>query len=225
MQDLIQIAGIIDSTEAQMMIDLGVHYLGFPLRLPVNKEDLTEEQAGELIKSIPLPHKGVLITYLDNANEIKQMCDDLHAKVMQLHGNIEKAELEKLKTLRPDLEIIKSLVVRGDNSAELEKMVEDLSPWVDAFITDTFDPSTGAEGATGKKHDWNISAALVKLSPKPVILAGGINADNVREAVLTVKPAGIDVHTGVEGPDGRKVYELVKKLVDEANIGFAEIKR
>ncbi len=223
MQDLIQIAGIIDSAEAQMMIDLGVHYLGFPLRLPVNKEDLTEHEAGEIIKKIPLPHKGVLITYIDNADEIIQMCDDLHANVMQLHGPIAKAELEKVKAARPDIEIIKSLVVRGDNFAELENMVTELSPVTDAFITDTFDPTTGAEGATGKKHDWNISAALVKLSPKPVILAGGINADNVRGAILAVKPAGIDVHTGVEGNDGRKVYALVKKLVDEAKAGFAQM--
>jgi phosphoribosylanthranilate isomerase len=54
------------------------------------------------------------------------------------------------------------------------------------FITDTFDPSTGASGATGKTHDWDISKSLVQLSPKPVILAGGLNAENVYEAILHV---------------------------------------
>jgi len=223
MHNLIQIAGIIDAAESQMMIDLGVDYLGFPLRLPVNTVDLTEAQASELIKSIPLPHKGVLITYIDNANEIISMCDALNSKVMQLHGKIEQAELIKVKQLRPDIEIIKSLVVRGNNFSELEETVEALSPYVDAFITDTFDPETGAEGATGKTHDWNISAMLVELSVKPVILAGGLNADNVREAIIEVCPAGVDVHTGVEGKDGRKDYELVKKFVEESKAGFAEI--
>jgi phosphoribosylanthranilate isomerase len=142
---------------------------------------------------------------------------------MQLHGDIEVSELQKIKKLRPDIEIIKSLVVRGNNFDELEKMVDSLSPYVDAFITDTFDPSTGAEGATGKTHDWNISAMLVELSDKPVILAGGLNADNVKEAILQVCPAGVDIHTGVEGKDGRKDYELVKKFVEEAKAGFAEI--
>ena len=224
MQDIIQVAGIIDAAEAQMMIDLGVHYLGFPLRLPVNKEDQTEEEAGIIIKSIPLPHKGVLITYIDNADEIIAMCDALHSRVMQLHGKIEKAELEKVKALRPDIEIIKSLVVRGNNFSELEETVDALSPYVDAFITDTFDPSTGAEGATGKTHDWNISAMLVELSEKPVILAGGLNADNVREAILEVCPAGVDVHTGIEGKDGRKVFELTKKFVEESKAGFELIR-
>jgi phosphoribosylanthranilate isomerase len=223
MHNLIQIAGIIDAAEAQMMIDLGVDYLGFPLRLPVNKEDQTEAEAGELIKAIPAPHKGVLITYINNADEVIEMCDALRSKVMQLHGDIEVSELQKLKKLRPDIEIIKSLVVRGNNFEELETMVDSLSPYVDAFITDTFDPSTGAEGATGKTHDWNISAMLVELSEKPVILAGGLNADNVRQAIVEVCPAGVDVHTGVEGKDGRKDYELVKKFVEEAKAGFAEI--
>ncbi len=223
MHNLIQIAGIIDAAEAQMMIELGVDYLGFPLRLPVNKVDQTEAEAGELIKSIPAPHKGVLITYINNADEVIEMCDALHSKVMQLHGDIEVSELQKLKKLRPDIEIIKSLVVRGNNFEELETMVDSLSPYVDAFITDTFDPSTGAEGATGKTHDWNISAMLVELSEKPVILAGGLNADNVRQAIVEVCPAGVDVHTGVEGKDGRKDYDLVKKFVEEAKSGFAEI--
>ena len=150
MQNIIQVAGIIDSAEAQMMIELGVHYLGFPLRLPVNKEDQTEEEAAKIITSIPLPHKGVLITYINNADEIIAMCDALHSNVMQLHGNIEQSELIKVKKLRPDIEIIKSLVVRGNNFTELEETVDALSPYVDAFITDTFDPATGAEGAYRK---------------------------------------------------------------------------
>ena len=223
MHNLIQIAGIIDAQEAKMMTDLGVHYLGFPLRLPVNKEDQTEAEAGEIIRDIPAPHKGVLITYINNADEVIEMCDALHSKVMQLHGDIEVSELQKIKKLRPDIEIIKSLVVRGNNFEELETMVDSLSPYVDAFITDTFDPSTGAEGATGKTHDWNISAMLVELSDKPVILAGGLNADNVRQAIVEVCPAGVDVHTGVEGKDGRKDYELVKKFVEESNAGFESI--
>ena len=65
---------------------------------------------------------------------------------------------------------------------------------------------------------------LVELSEKPVILAGGLNAKNVREAILEVRPAGVDVHTGIEGKDGRKVFELTKKFVDESNAGFALIR-
>ncbi|MHB8905709.1 MAG: phosphoribosylanthranilate isomerase [Melioribacteraceae bacterium] len=224
MKQLIQIAGVIDKDEAKMLMQLGVDYLGFPLRLPVNKEDLTEDEAAEVIKTIAHPHKVVLITYLNKADEIINFCDLLNVKIVQLHGNISQEELEKTKSLRPDLEIIKSLVVAGDNYGELEKIIRALSPWIDAYITDTFDPATGASGATGKTHDWSISKKIVEESPKPVIIAGGLNPANVKKAILEIHPAGVDVHTGVESKYGRKDYELVKKFVEESKEGFALIK-
>ncbi len=223
MKDLIQIAGVIDKEEAIMLMNAGVDYLGFPFRLPVHKEDLTEEEAVEVIKIIPPPHKAVLITYLDNADEIIKLCIKLNLSIVQLHGKISKEELEKTKLLRPGIEIIKSLVVAENNYPELERTVETLSTFVDAFITDTFDPATGAEGATGKTHDWSISRKLVEISLKPVIIAGGLNHTNVKQAILEIHPAGVDVHTGVESKDGRKNYDLVKRFVEESKEGFALI--
>lgn len=220
MKNLIQIAGVIDIEEAKLLMQLGVDYLGFPLRLPVNKEDLTEEEAIEVIKTITPPHQSVLITYLNKADEIISFCDKLNVKIVQLHGDIRFDELVRTKTLRPDIEIIKSLVVANDNYDKLVKTVETFSPYVDAYITDTFDPETGAEGATGKTHDWSISKKLVELSPKPVIIAGGLNPANVKQAILEIKPAGVDVHTGVELPDGRKSEELVKAFIKESKEGF-----
>lgn len=220
MKDLIQIAGIMDKEEAYMLMEYGTDYLGFPLRLPVNKEDTTEEEAAEIIKIIRPPHKGVLITYLDKAEEIISFCDFLGVSIVQLHGKISREELEKTKELRPSLEVIKSLVVAKDNYKALEEMVNTLSPWVDAYITDTFDPVTGAEGATGKTHDWSVSRRIVEISPRPVIIAGGLNPGNVKRAVKEIKPAGVDVHTGIEGPDGRKNEELVKSFILESKEGF-----
>ena len=223
MKNIIQIAGVIDKEEATMLMNAGVDYLGFPLRLPVHKEDLTENEAVEVIKTISPPHKAVLITYLDNAGEIIKLCTKLNVNIVQLHGKISKEELKRTKLLRPDIEIIKSLVVTENNYPELERMIDTLSDFVDAFITDTFDPATGAEGATGKTHDWSISRKLVELSPKPVIIAGGLNHTNVKKAILEIRPAGVDAHTGVESQNGRKDFNLVKKFVEESKEGFALI--
>ncbi len=223
MKDLIQIAGVVDKEEARMLMNAGVDYLGFPLRLPVHKEDLTEDEAVEVIKIISSPHRAVLITYLDNADEIVKLCTKLNVNIVQLHGKISKEELQRTKLLRPNLEIIKSLVVAENNYPELERMIDTLSDFVDAFITDTFDPETGAEGATGKTHDWNISRKLVEISPKPVLIAGGLNHTNVKKAILEIRPAGVDAHTGVESKDGRKNYEMVKKFVEESKEGFSLI--
>jgi len=222
MKNLIQIAGVIDKDEALMLVEEGTDYLGFPLRLPVNKEDLTEEEAVEVIKIIPPPSRGVLITYLNKAEDIAGFCSKLNVSIVQLHGRISKEELEKIKTLMPGLKIIKSLVIAKDNYPLLEEMVYTLSPWVDAYITDTFDPVTGAEGATGKTHDWSISRKIVEISPRPVIIAGGLNPSNVKNAILQIRPAGVDVHTGVEEPGGRKSRELVRKFIMESKEAFEQ---
>ena len=223
-ENLIQIAGVIDAAEAQMLQQCGVRYLGFPLRLPVHREDLTENDAATIIKSLAPPMRGVLITYLSEASEIAAFCYALGARIVQLHGDIDRDELKRLKTIEPNLTVIKSLVVGMRDDKTLEKMLSELSPFVDAFITDTFDPKTGASGATGKTHDWRVSRRLVELADRPVILAGGLTPENVRQGILEVRPAGVDSHTGVEDSTGRKSSEKVRKFLVEANAGFEMIK-
>jgi len=216
----IQVAGVIDLTEAEMLINCGVNFLGFPLRLPVNKEDCTEAEAASIIAKTRDRVKSIAITYLNEADEIIEFCRKLNVEIIQLHGNIPINELQKLKSTAPELSIIKSLVMKSGNIDELENLVTLIQDFVDAFITDTYDPSTGASGATGKTHDWNLSRRLVELSSKPVILAGGINHLNVYEAMMAVKPAGVDTHTGVEGIAGRKDFAKVKKFVEETKRAF-----
>jgi len=97
------------------------------------------------------------------------------------------------------------------------------APLVDAFITDSWDPATGACGATGRVHDWDVSRQLAELSPKPLILAGGLGPENVRQAIIQVRPAGVDAHTGVERPDGRKDEKRVRSFVEEARAAFWEL--
>jgi len=219
----IQIAGVIDAEEAEMLRRCGVRYLGFPLRLPVHREDLTEDAAAAIIRSLAPPVFGVLITYLDRASEIAALCRALGARIVQLHGDVVSEELERLKGLDPGLTVIKSLVVGTRDRDALEGMARELSPLVDAFITDTFDPATGASGATGKTHDWRVSRRLVELSERPVILAGGLTPDNVRRAILEVRPAGVDAHTGVEDASGRKSRALVARFLAEATGAFEAV--
>ena len=223
-ENLIQIAGVIDAAEAEMLQQCGVRYLGFPLRLPVHREDLNEEEAAAIIKSLVPPVFGVLITYLHEASEIAAFCHALGARIVQLHGDIDRDELKRLKAIDPNLTVIKSLVIGMRDDRALEKIVSELSPFVDAFITDTFDPKTGASGATGKTHDWRVSRRLVELADRPVILAGGLTPENVKRAILEVRPAGVDSHTGVEDSTGRKSPEKIRKFLAEATKAFETVK-
>lgn len=222
-QDFIQVAGVTDEPEARLLVECGVRFLGFPLRLPVHIEDLSEDEAATIIRSLRPPLYGVVITYLDDASEIVDFTDRLGAGVVQLHGEIELNELRRLKSLRPELAIIKSLVIGEYGRGELIETVAAMGPDIDAFITDTFDPATGASGATGKTHDWSISREIVEASQQPVILAGGLTPLNVKEAIIEVGPAGVDVHTGVEDAAGRKDKTKVKAFLAAAVTGFKEM--
>jgi phosphoribosylanthranilate isomerase len=220
LNNIIQIAGVINLEEALMLVDQGVEYIGFPLRLKDGRKDISEEDARLIISKIKPQSKPVLITYLEKAKEISDFCKYLNVDIIQLHGEIELEEARNLKKLSPNLQIIKSLIVKENNIEELSHDINIFSQYVDLFITDTYDSQTGGTGATGKTHDWEISSKIVELSPKPVILAGGLNPNNVREAILKVKPAGVDSHTGVESPDGKKSLRLVREFVTEAQKGF-----
>jgi phosphoribosylanthranilate isomerase len=208
--------------EARMLTGCGVQHLGFPLRLPVHRPDLTEREAARIIERVEPPAHAVLITYLNDAGTIAAFCMELGVRIVQLHGDIGPHQLETLRMLDPGLTVIKSLIVGLRDEHALQATLGELSPFVDAFLTDTFDPQTGASGATGRVHDWRVSRRLVEFSDRPVILAGGLTPGNVRQAILEVRPAGVDAHTGLEGPDGRKSREKVETFVSEARAAFRD---
>jgi phosphoribosylanthranilate isomerase len=156
------------------------------------------------VSHVAPPQKKLLRLEAGQAGAIADFCRALGARTVQLHGDVSRAELERLRERDPSLTIIKSLVVGRHAVSVLERLAVELAPLVDGFITDTDAPETGASGATGRTHDWAVSRRLVELSPKPVVLAGGLTPANVRQAIAAVRPAGVDVHTGVEdASDGR----------------------
>lgn len=218
----IQIAGIRSLDEARLILDSGAHWLGFPLRLPVHTPDLSEAETKAVIQAVGVD-KSVLITYETNVQQLVDLCQFLNIKIVQLHAQLDPKVLAQLQS-RLKILIIKSYVI-GLEKMEPEEFAQTYAPYCNAFITDTFDPLSGACGATGKTHDWAISAQLVRVSPCPVILAGGLNPANVRQAIAIVRPAAVDVHSGVENSTGAKETHLVRDFVQQAQAGWASLQK
>jgi phosphoribosylanthranilate isomerase len=210
-----------------MLVKAGVDAVGIPLGPPPVKAEIPLETASAISAVLPPRVAVICITYAEAAEEIIPLCRAMNATAVQLHGDaptaISTATMTILRQRAPELFIIKSLVVRQGNLEELEAELAQCAPHADAFLTDTFDPATGERGATGMTHDWEISSRLVRMSPKPIILAGGLSPDNVREAIARVAPAGVDAHTGLESADGRKDPEQVARFVAEARAGFDDL--
>ena len=225
-ESTVQIAGVTSPDEARMLEELGTDLIGFPLRLGYHAPDTSEAVAREIIGSLKIPSRAVLITYLTDALEIRQFASCLGVSKVQLHAEITPAEICRLKFIAPSLSIIKSLIVRpecSDSAHPLYDLAQEFDPYVDAFITDTFDPKTGATGATGLRHDWSVSARIAKLIKKPLILAGGLKPDNVYDAIMEVRPASVDAHTGVEDVNGAKSPSLVTSFISEARRAFSNL--
>jgi phosphoribosylanthranilate isomerase len=210
----IQIAGISSLEEAQFCEKVGVDALGFTVRLPGGVHDgLTEAKARSICADLPPFVSTVAITYVDSAREAVALCRYLGVTALQLHGEFPSQEIPVIRAALPHLKIIRAVHVTGPEARTKARSLERM---VDALILDTFDAETGRHGATGKTHDWDLSRALVEASRVPIILAGGLTPENVGDAIRKVQPWAVDVHTGVEDPDGRRSFERIRAFVEGA---------
>lgn len=207
----IQIAGVSSLEEALYLERLGVDAVGFPVRLPTGTHDnLTEAKARSIIQALPPFLATVAITYVSDARSAIDLCRYLGASAVQLHGDFPTSDLEMIRVALPHLKVIRAVAVTGPEALALAKTYERR---VDAIILDTYDPGTGKRGATGKTHDWSVSADIVRHVRVPVILAGGLTPANVAAAIRAVGPWAVDTHTGVEDEQGRRDFGRMAAFV------------
>ena len=210
----VQIAGVSTSEEALECERAGADALGFTVRLPTGAHDgLTEAKARSIIAALPPFVSSVAITYVDNAREAVELCRFLGAGALQLHGEFPAQDLPLIRAGLPHIKIIRAVHVTGREAIAKARSLE---RHVDAIILDTYDPQTGRGGATGKTHDWSLSRQIVEKSRVPIILAGGLTPENVADAIRIVPPWAVDVHTGVENPDGTRSFEKIREFVARA---------
>jgi phosphoribosylanthranilate isomerase len=217
----VQIAGISSLDDALAAERAGADALGFTVRLPTGVHDeLTEAKARGIIAALSPFIASVAITYVDSARAAVDLCRYLGVTALQLHGPFPTQELPLIRAALPHLKLIRAVHVTGPEAIAQARALERR---VDALILDTYDPTTDRHGATGKTHDWSISRQIVEQIRAPVILAGGLTPDNVVAAILAVRPWAVDVHTGVEHPDGRRDLAALRAFVARAKgVGPAE---
>ncbi|MFE9819664.1 phosphoribosylanthranilate isomerase [Streptomyces sp. NBC_00236] len=216
---LIQVAGVVDAEDVRTLTEAGVDWVGIPLRLGYHQPDVSESEAAVLAQAVR-PARPVVITYCCEPQEVIELCAKVGVRTVQLHGDVSPGQVRELRRLKPDFTVVCSLIVREGGADALLARAHALAPFVDGFLTDTFDPATGASGATGRVHNWSVSAAIARQVPRPLILAGGLRADTVAEAIRVVRPAGVDVHTGIEDLGGRNDPDLTARFVAAARHAF-----
>jgi phosphoribosylanthranilate isomerase len=196
----LKICGIQTPAEAEAAIAAGATAFGVLLGLTHAAEDqVTKAAACDILRAIGNRAETVMVTHLLDAAGIAALAAAIGARAIQVHGDLPPEGMRRLRALAPGRRLIKAIHVTGPEA--LGKAAA-YAGSADALLLDS--RTADRLGGTGRTHDWSFSRAIVQASPVPVYLAGGLRAGNVREAIEAVRPAGVDVNSGVEDATGAK---------------------
>jgi phosphoribosylanthranilate isomerase len=202
----IKICGVTNLKDLETVTTFNIHAIGF-ISISSSPRNISLEKAKTLVDKTPLFTKSVLVIAPRNLDEALKMYDYVKPDAVQVHS--ENIDFNELSMVRPHIKVIKPISI--NNSDYKKTTFNDLNIG-DAVLLDS---STSTKlGGTGKVHNWEISRQIAEIiRPKPLILAGGLNPDNVAKAIQSVRPYAVDVCTGTEVRPGVKDTEKVKKFV------------
>jgi len=227
----IKICGVTSSGEAEAAVQAGADAVGLNF-FSGSRRYLKEDLAAAVAQAIPrvVSRVGVFVN-LPPA-EVCRLADLLKLDLLQLAGD-EPPELLKQLNGRPVMKAVRLRIVAGGslNMAPLVEFVrraKELKRQPATVLVDAHLP--GDFGGTGRTLDWPALAdALAEVREQlgavlpPLVLAGGLSPDNVAEAIATVRPAAVDVASGVESAAGRKDAELMRRFVGAAREAFGRL--
>jgi phosphoribosylanthranilate isomerase len=189
----VKICGITRPEDLAEAVDAGADAVGFLVGVPSSPRNLTLERAEKLLNKVPIFVDSVVVTAPNSVEDLVEIGERLKPTAIQIHGK-EHLETSDICEMIRDTRLIKTIYVK---TSSLNKATIEDSKNFDAILLDSFTRSQ--YGGTGKVHDWALSRQIREaVAPTPVILAGGLNPENVKEAILTVQPYAVDVASGVE---------------------------
>lgn len=200
----LKICGITNLADARYAAGVGADYLGF-IQHPDSPRYVDPDFAAEIIEWLYGPATvGVFVD--SDAERVNEICERAGFEVAQLHGDESPNDCAQI-----DRPVIKAIRIGTDDSADdIRERVQAYAGIVDAVLFDT--RIDGAAGGTGRTFDWSKISGLE--NDVNVILAGGISADNVGEAIERVRPWGIDVSSSLESQPGQKDFPLMDAFMD-----------
>ena len=200
--------------EAQTAIRLGAFAIGLVSEMPSGPGVISEELIAEIAKSVPPEILTFLLTSKQSAKEIVEQHKRCGTNTIQIVDRLVEGTYEELKSELPGINIVQ--VIHVNDEASIDEAVQ-VSKHVDFILLDSGNQKLKIKelGGTGRTHDWTISKKIVDAVNVPVFLAGGIQPENIADAVNTVNPFGIDLCSGVRtngNLDETKLSRLFENL-------------
>lgn len=200
----VKICGMTNETDAAKAVRLGAWALGF-IFYKKSPRFISPFKARKIIQALP-PFVVPVGVFVDHpVGAVQDILHHCGLRVAQLHGGQDHHFCHRLKT--QGFKVIKVFRV-GENFDS--KILEPFK--VDAFLFDTLDPNNF--GGSGKAFDWGLLGSIKSSISAPIILSGGLNTQNVIEAINALKPYAVDVASGVEEAPGKKDHKKMKDFID-----------
>lgn len=223
---MIQIYSIQTVEEALQCVQAGAEAIGVAVATGANlPAEVPEATCAEIFAALEGRAQRVLLVVTQTEEETVEYVRRLQPDILQLCGNRLPATPEfaaQCRAVRPGLRVLQAVGVDGQEAVDRAKY---FAGFCDMLILDSIAPGIAGIGAAGRTHDWSIDAEIVRSVPCPVVLAGGLDAENVRAAIEAVRPWGVDSFTRTSDrlPDGgsRKNIEKVRAFVQAAREAFA----
>lgn len=197
----IKICCISSREEAALAVAYGADALGLVSEMPSGLGVISDELARDIAANVPPAVASFLLTSRQSATRIIEQQRFVRSNTLQIVDRLTHGTYQNLRDALPGIALVQVIHVQDEDS--FAEALE-VAPEVDALLLDSGNQRAAVKllGGTGRTHDWTISRRIVEAVEKPVFLAGGLKAENVREAVEAVQPFGLDICSGVR-TDGR----------------------
>ena len=192
----VKICCISSIEEATLAVAYGAAAIGLVGRMPSGPGIITDELIHAIAKTVPPPTHTFLLTSETTTDNIIEHHKKVNTTTIQIVDALSGREYHKIREAIPNVQLVQVIHVLDENA--VQEAIE-ISEFVDAILLDSGNPnlSTKVLGGTGKTHNWDLSKKIRENISIPTYLAGGINKDNIKQAIEYVQPYGIDLCSSV----------------------------
>jgi phosphoribosylanthranilate isomerase len=211
----IKICCISSPEEARLAIRLGADALGLVGRMPSGPGVVGDELAARIVDSTPPPIATFMLTSETNTGDIIAHQRRVGANTIQIVDAVPPETYAQLRDVLPAIKLVQ--VIHVIDEKNIDEALLAVQNGVDALLLDSGNPNLAVKelGGTGRVHNWAVSRQILDQSSVPVFLAGGLTIENVRKAIETVQPFGLDICSGVRtnGQLDEKKLEAFVRIV------------
>lgn len=179
-----------------MAVECGAAALGLVGHMPSGPGVISDELIGDIVKTVPPPVATFLLTSETDPAAIIAHHKKVHSSVIQIVDALAERQYDILRRELPAIKLVQVIHVTDERS--VAEAIE-VAQQVDAILLDSGNPNLAVKelGGTGRTHNWDLSRAIRDAINIPLYLAGGLNKDNVKQAIDKVQPFGIDLCSSV----------------------------